>query len=107
MFYRVDASGLLLFVRLVPKSSANGIVGIEDRNDGKQHLVVRVCSVPENGRANRELIKFLAKLWGIPPLFITLKNGATSRYKQVHFSGKLEKLEMILQHLSIYSSAQK
>ncbi|MET3560138.1 uncharacterized protein (TIGR00251 family) [Bartonella japonica] len=99
MFYQVYTDGLILFVRLIPKSSVDQIIGVEYRDDGKQYLVVRLRAVPEDGKANKALIKFLAKQWKIPSSCISLKSGATSRYKQVYFSTHLEELKEIWQLL--------
>lgn len=99
MFYQIDSNGLLLFVRLSPKSSIDSIMGVESRDDGKQHLAIRLRAVPEDGKANKALIKFLAKQWKIPPSCISLRSGATSRYKQLYFSGYFKNLEQILRSL--------
>ncbi|WP_455478662.1 DUF167 domain-containing protein [Bartonella sp. B10] len=99
MLHQVYTSGLVLSVYLIPKSSTDKIVGIEYRDDGRQYLIVRLRTVPEDGKANKALIKFLSKQWKIPSSYISLKSGLTSRYKRVHFSGCLERLSNILQSL--------
>ncbi|QEE11502.1 DUF167 domain-containing protein [Bartonella krasnovii] len=93
MFYQVDKNNLILFVYLIPKSSVDKIIGIECKDGEKQYLVIRLRSVPEDGKANKALIKFLAKQWKIPSSSIFLKSGATSRYKQLYFSTHLEELK--------------
>ncbi|WP_345096863.1 DUF167 family protein [Bartonella acomydis] len=107
MFYQVDKNGLILFVYLTPKSSVDQIMGVECRNNGKQYLTIRLRAVPEDGKANKALIKFLAKQWKIPAFCISLKSGTTSRYKQLHFSIHLEKLKQIWQFLGDSSSKEK
>ncbi|AGF74178.1 hypothetical protein BAnh1_02950 [Bartonella australis AUST/NH1] len=100
MFYHVDTDGLVLFIRLIPKASADSIVGVERKGDGKKYLVVRLRALPEDGKANKALIKFLARQWGIPPSRISFRNGTTSRYKKLHFLECSGKLEQILQSLN-------
>ncbi|AQX30259.1 DUF167 domain-containing protein [Bartonella schoenbuchensis] len=100
MLYRIDSSGLVLFVRLIPKASMDSIVGVESRDGETQHLVIRLRTVPEDGKANKALIKFLGRQWKIPPSYISLKSGMTSRYKQLRFSGYVEELEQKLQLMS-------
>ncbi|WP_455474367.1 DUF167 domain-containing protein [Bartonella sp. B30(2025)] len=107
MFYQVDSNGLILFIYLIPKSSIDKIVGVECRDNGKQYLVIRLRAVPEDGKANKELVKFLSKQWKIPLSYISLKNGATSRYKQLYFSGYLEELKKVLHSLADYSFIQQ
>lgn len=99
MFHQLDTNGLILFVYLIPKSSVDRIMGVECKDNGKQYLVIRLRTVPEDGKANKALIKFLAKQWKIPSSSISLKNGATSRYKQLYFSSHLEELKKIWQSL--------
>ncbi|MCL6229728.1 DUF167 domain-containing protein [Bartonella bilalgolemii] len=97
MFYRVDPHRLILFVRLIPKASVDSIIKVENRDDGKQYLVIRLRAIPENGKANKALIKFLAKQWKIPSSCISLGSGATSHYKELYFSKYLKEIERILQ----------
>ncbi|WP_273757899.1 DUF167 domain-containing protein [Bartonella sp. AU55XJBT] len=97
MFYQVDKNNLILFVYLIPKSSVDKIIGIERRDGEKQYLIIRLRAVPEDGKANKALIKFLSKQWKIPSSSIFLKSGATSRYKQLYFSTHLEELKQIWQ----------
>ncbi|WP_208437827.1 DUF167 domain-containing protein [Bartonella taylorii] len=104
MFHQFDSNGLSLFVYLIPKASVDRIMGVEIRDNGKQYLVVRLRAVPEDGKANRALIKFLAKQWKIPSSCISLKSGTTSRYKQLYFSTHLEELKQIWQSLGEYTS---
>ncbi|WP_375684353.1 MULTISPECIES: DUF167 domain-containing protein [unclassified Bartonella] len=104
MFYQVDENNLILFVYLIPKSSVDKIIGVECRDGEKQYLVIRLRAVPEDGKANKALIKFLAKQWKIPSSSISLKSGAISRYKQLYFSTHLEKLKQIWQSFRDYIS---
>ncbi|ENN93281.1 DUF167 domain-containing protein [Bartonella bovis] len=100
MLYRIDASGLILFVRLIPRASVDSIVGVESWDGGTQHLVIRLRTIPANGKANKALIKFLARQWKIPSSYISLKSGTISRYKQLRFSGYIDELEQKLQFMS-------
>lgn len=99
MFHQLDTNGLILFIYLIPKSSVDRIMGVECRDDGKQYLVIRLRAVPEDGKANKALIKFLAKQWKIPSSCISLKSGVTSRYKQLYFSEHLDELKKIWKSL--------
>ncbi|AQX28354.1 MULTISPECIES: DUF167 domain-containing protein [unclassified Bartonella] len=107
MFYRVDTHRLILFVRLIPKSSVDSVIKVEDRDDGKQHLIIRLRAIPENNKANKALIKFLAKQWKIPSSCILLGSGATSQYKQLYFSKYLKEIEQILQSFRNYDPIEK
>ncbi|WP_026501314.1 DUF167 domain-containing protein [Bartonella vinsonii] len=107
MFYQDDTHGLILFVHLTPKACVDRIMGVECRDDGKQYLAIRLRAVPEDGKANKALIKFLAKQWKIPSSCISLKCGAASRYKQLYFSTHLEELKQIWQPVEDKTSKEK
>jgi uncharacterized protein (TIGR00251 family) len=68
----------MLSVRVTPNSARNALTRIvEDR------LGVKIESPPVEGKANRELIRFLAKKLGVPPTSITIARGLTTRDKVV------------------------
>lgn len=68
-----------LHVQVIPKASRTEIAGW----DGKI-LKVRLNAVPEKGKANKELIEFLAKWLKLPKTSIQLHRGDTSRLKTFH-----------------------
>ncbi len=49
----------------------------------KGELIVRLQSPPVDGKANAELIKLLAKTYGVRKSQINIKSGLTSKIKQV------------------------
>lgn len=57
---------------------------IREETDGS--LTVHLKSPPVDGKANRELIKLLAKKLGVPPSQIHIKSGLSSRHKLVEIS---------------------
>nr|WP_210273949.1 DUF167 domain-containing protein [Bartonella fuyuanensis] len=88
---------MVLFVYLIPRSSVDKIIGIECKDGKKQYLVIRLRAIAEDGKANKALIKFLAKQWKIPSSSISLERGETSRYKKLYFSTHLEELKQTWQ----------
>lgn len=54
---------------------------IETGDNGE--LIVRLQSPPVDGKANAELIKLLAKTYGVRKSQINIKSGLTSKIKQV------------------------
>ncbi|MBI2811658.1 MAG: DUF167 domain-containing protein [Candidatus Melainabacteria bacterium] len=73
---------ITLAVKVIPKASASAIVGWEG-----EELKVRLKAVPEKGKANAELISFLAKVLGLSKSCFTLMSGETSRHKKLRIEG--------------------
>ena len=73
----------IIAVQVTPKSSKNEIIGWVEGEGGKPVLKVRVAAPPEDGKANRELIKFLSKQWDIAQSRLELVSGESSRHKRL------------------------
>ncbi len=75
--------GLILSVRLIPNAAQDQLAGFEKNAKGDVHLKVKVRAVPEKGKANKALEKFLAKSLGLPKSSFEVISGHTSRAKKV------------------------
>jgi len=73
----------LIAVHLYPKSARSEVEGEEADAAGKIWLKVRVTAPPEDGKANKAMLKLLAKHWGCPVSALSIVSGETSRYKQI------------------------
>ena len=71
-----------LSVRLTPRASREEIAGFEGET-----LRVRVTAPPVEGRANRALVRLLAKRLGVPRGAVRVVTGQTSRSKAVAIAG--------------------
>jgi uncharacterized protein len=84
------ADGVIVTVKLTPKSRREGIDGLSEepgRAGPERALKVRVAAVPEDGKANAALIALLAREWDLPRTTLTLASGATQRLKRIHIKG--------------------
>lgn len=70
---------MILRVKVIPKSAKTEIVGTMP--DGT--VKIRVAAVPEKGKANAELIAFLAKHYGVNRGSVSILTGETSQVKQI------------------------
>ncbi|MEJ0095267.1 MAG: DUF167 family protein [Methylocella sp.] len=102
--WTLRGDGVLLSVRLTPKSSRDEIGGAERLADGRIVLKVRVRAVPQDGEANAALIRLIAKSLGIPAASVRLESGATGRLKTLMLSGGHEALCASL--ASLYAPAR-
>ena len=91
---------LLLRVRLTPKASRNALSGIIEMPNGRKMLKISVNALPEDGKANIELIRFLSKTLNIPKNRIELVSGTTSREKLVQIQGDTKKIAKTITFLS-------
>ncbi|WP_377323412.1 DUF167 domain-containing protein [Pimelobacter simplex] len=71
----------LLAVRVQPGASRTGTAG--PAGPAGDELKVRLASPPVDGRANDELVRWLAKELGVPRSAVTLVRGQQSRSKVV------------------------
>ncbi|MBE7558294.1 DUF167 domain-containing protein [bacterium] len=69
-------------VRVVPKSSRRGIVGVVG-----ERLKVALHAAPEKGKANRELLELLAETLDCPARCLSVVAGHTSRDKTLEVHG--------------------
>ena len=63
-------------------------------------LVCYLKSAAEDGKANAELIKFLAKSLGVPQADISIIGGGTSRHKRVKIARDYTKESLLIALLS-------
>ena len=91
---KADKDGPITFaVRVVPRSSKSEIVG---EHDGA--LKVKLASPPVDGAANDELVKLLAKSFGVPRSSVEIVSGHTSKTKTVRVRGAAQdKIAAVLQ----------
>lgn len=92
-----QASGgsLVLRVHVQPKSSKSRVLGIHD-----DRLKIAVASPPVDGKANKEVVRFVAKLLGIGKKDVELKSGLQSRKKSLIVTSV--SIEEVKQRLSLH-----
>lgn len=93
---RHTGGGLILPVRLTPKSSRDEIVGIEAFGE-EPVLKARVRAAPEAGRANDALERLIAHWLKVPPSTVSVAQGGKSRLKQVLIEGDAGLLSRLIE----------
>ncbi len=76
--YHWQGDNLLLELYVKPKSSKDTIVGQHG-----ERLKVSIVAPPTEGKANKYLIKFLAKYFGVPQNYIKIIKGHSSKNKSI------------------------
>ncbi len=93
---RERGGDLLIRVRVQPKASADAIVGAH-----AGAVKIKVAAAPEDGKANRAAIEFLAESLGLKKSDVTIVSGAHSKDKLFSMRGVkrdelLRRLESLL-----------
>jgi uncharacterized protein (TIGR00251 family) len=74
--------GVVFGAKIVPGSSKTAICGLHDRR-----LKIKVAAAPEKGKANKQLLDFLARQLGVKKKAISIIGGRTSPAKQIEVQG--------------------
>lgn len=88
--------GIVLTVRLTPKSSRDEISGA-GLIGGRRVLKARVRAIPGKGEANRALTKLLAEWLRVPGSSVALVSGGKSRMKAICVRGDPERLAALVE----------
>lgn len=86
MPFDIAKPGLRVRVRLTPRAASDRLGGVAQDENGVAWLQAGVTAPPEDGRANKALIRLLAKQWRLPRTAIEIIIGATDRRKQLSIS---------------------
>jgi uncharacterized protein (TIGR00251 family) len=85
---------LLLRLHVQPRAAANAIAGLQG-----DMLKLRLTTPPVDGKANKAVVAYLAKLCRLPKSAFTLKSGHQSRCKTLIITGiDVQALQAILCH---------
>lgn len=74
--------GIIVPIKVIPKASNTQVVGWENGE-----LKIRLMAVPEKGKANKILIRFIANLLCLSQSHVTLIFGETGPHKRICISG--------------------
>lgn len=78
MFFSDHPRGLLIDVRVQPKSAKTAIIGMHG-----EALKIKLNAPPVEGKANKALIQLVAKLLRCPKSAVEIISGQTSRNKRL------------------------
>ena len=80
-WFRRDGSDWLLAIHAQPGARKSGVAGLHG-----DALKIKLSAPPSEGRANAELLSYLAEALGVPRSAVQLERGASSRKKCVRVS---------------------
>ncbi|MBA7672104.1 hypothetical protein ES703_80276 [subsurface metagenome] len=74
--------GVVFMAKIVPGGSRTGLCGLLNGM-----LKIKISAAPEKGKANQELVGFLAKKLGVKKKAVSIISGQTKPVKQVQVLG--------------------
>lgn len=80
-FYQWADGDLILVCHLQPKAAKSEFAGLHG-----DALKVRIQAPPVEGKANAELVKFLAKQFGVSKSAVSIISGELNRHKRVRIT---------------------
>jgi uncharacterized protein (TIGR00251 family) len=75
---RRDGTDLVIELRVQPRAGRAGFAGVHG-----DRLRVRLAAPPVDGRANAELVEFLADAFGVSRAHVAIEQGMSGRDKRV------------------------
>ena len=82
MYVESHGDGIIVRVKVTPNSSKTAIT-----TDSTDRLIVKLTSPAVEGKANKQLLKFIGKKLRVPPSSITILRGHASREKVLFIPG--------------------
>ena len=98
-FWRAEAAGVAVRVKVRPKARRPGLGGLKPATDGTR-LALAVAEAPEGGEANRAACAALAAALGVAAAAVEVAQGATSREKLLRVAGDPKLLGPLLEALA-------
>lgn len=77
-FYKWDGDDLLLHLYVQPNAKKDELIGEYGDN-----LKIRITALPVENKANKHLLKFLAKTFAVPNSHVKLIKGENQRVKRI------------------------
>jgi len=85
---------IVIEVKAIPKSKIPAI-----STDKSGRLCIRITSAPENGKANQEIIKLVAKTLKLPQANVEIVSGLTARLKKIKITSSFLNEEELISKL--------
>ena len=102
-WFRMDGSTVFLCLHAQPGARL-GKAGTSVQGMHGDALKIRVAAPPVDGRANEEIMRFLAEKFDVPLQSISILGGASSRLKRFQIVGSRIRAETLLDAVSAAQS---
>lgn len=75
-WYRWDGNRLIIHVYVQPRAGRDHVAGVHG-----EALKICLTAPPVEGKANRQLVRYLARLFNVKPSQVAIVHGETARRK--------------------------
>ena len=82
---REDGNDVVLMLHVQPGAKRSEVAGVHGEGVAAR-LKIRLAAPPVEGKANAELLRFLASAFGVPQRAVLLLRGESSRQKTVQIT---------------------
>ena len=82
MFYEWREENLIINIRIQPKAASNGFAEVLG-DPPEQKIKLRITAPPIDGKANKHLITYIAKLFKVTKSAVHIISGENSRNKRL------------------------
>ena len=100
MMYAINDNHITLLVKITPNAAERAVKGVVTSADGTEYLRINIISIPEKGKANKELIKFLSKELDIAKSDIEIVSGESNHLKRLKINSTSQHIINKLQQWS-------
>ena len=95
--YGINETGAQLAIRLTPKAGQAGIRGIAQNAAGDAYIKAGVTAPTEGSKANKALLKLLARELGLPASTMSIASGGQARQKSIQIAGDPARIKKCLE----------
>ncbi len=81
--FEYTKDGAILRIKANPGAQVTEVKGMWEDKDGRVFLKINIAAAPEKGKANKELIRFLADELKVAKSDVEIVGGETDNYKKV------------------------
>jgi uncharacterized protein YggU (UPF0235/DUF167 family) len=83
-FFEPYKNGYIVRIKLFPNAACCAVRGIFTDVNGDEYLKISVNAAPEKGKANKELLSWMAKNLKIAKNSLTIISGTTDHLKKIY-----------------------
>lgn len=93
-FIKKNSGHYSLHIKATPNAAKSKIAGIFCDEKNQEYLKINIAAVADDGKANAELVNFLARTLQIPKSKIAILRGEISRIKVIKISADFDELKL-------------